>query len=108
MPRRAICVSRNRAAMRLRSTLTAAALSAASLVLLGAEGCVDVLPGRELPQTHYYTLDYAIPQGETTAPNPATIRVNRVSVDPSVKRLNVVLRRREPSQEVVPFNYHRW
>src|SRR5262245_57001416 len=74
----------------------------------GGAGCVDVLPGHELPQTRYYSLDYSIPQREGIVPHPVTLRVKKVVAEPSVRRMDLTLHRQPPSTEVVPFPYHRW
>ena len=87
------------------------ALSATALALalaFSAGACVDVLTGREVPETRYYSLDPALPEKPSADPQPVRLVVERVAADPSARRLEIVLRKREPSTEVVPFLYHRW
>lgn len=94
--------------MAARRPFFAAAAAAAIALAAASAGCVDVLTGREVPETRFYSLDPRLPERPSAEPQPVALRVERVEADPTARRIDLVLRKREPSQEVVPFLYHRW
>ncbi len=92
----------------MNRALLAPSVAALALAAPLLTGCVDVLGGRAAPETRFYSLDPRLPGEPAAEPLPSSLLVERVAIDPTVRRQEILLRKKEPSQEVVPFLYHRW